>query len=201
MDLASTAVRQAISKEQKEKVVEGLLPLFEKSSVVVGLRYKGLTVKQMEEFRNQLPETAKLMVCKNTLVNLASQRVPGWVELEPATKGDNAWLFVEEDDIAKPITKQSGPLPLGVSGGVIEGQAFGHEMMKRLESMPTRKELMAKVAGLLKQVPMRVALAIKAVPSKLSRSVKALADAEEADRTKLLGDVFPLGVGKPAEGQ
>ena len=40
----------------------------------------------MEEFRNQLPETAKLMVCKNTLVNLASQRVPGWVELEPATK-------------------------------------------------------------------------------------------------------------------
>ena len=172
-------------------------------------------------------------------------------------QGDNAWLFVEEDDIAKvakvyvqyqealrkaqPITKQSGPLPLGVSGaeqggwvmmharlfsifyydhqrldmdcnppiplsfflpgGVIEGQAFGHEMMKRLESMPTRKELMAKVAGLLKQVPMRVALAIKAVPSKLSRSVKALADAEEADRTKLVGDVFPLGAGKPAEGQ
>ena len=84
---------------------------------------------------------------------------------------------------------------------MIEGQAFGHEMIKRLESMPTRKELMAKVAGLLKQVPMRVALAIKAVPSKLSRSVKALADAEEADRTKLVGDVFPLGAGKPAEGQ
>ena len=36
--------RHAISKEQKERVVEGLLPLFEKSSVIVGLRYKGLTV-------------------------------------------------------------------------------------------------------------------------------------------------------------
>lgn len=115
----------------------------------------------MEDFRKLLPESAKFMVCKNTLVNIASQRVPGWVNLQPAAKvaewcrggwktmvrvdiayvmwctvpllqGDNAWLFIEEEDIAKvaksylqfqgdlkkalPTTLQATMRPLDVSG-------------------------------------------------------------------------------------
>lgn len=50
---------------------------------------------------------------------------------------------------------------------------------------------MATVAGLLKQVPIRVALAIKAIPTKLSRGIKTLADADEGDKSKLVGEVFP----------
>ena len=41
--------------------LEGLL---QSSAVVVGLRYQGLTVKQLQEFRRSLPQESKMLVCK-----------------------------------------------------------------------------------------------------------------------------------------
>lgn len=41
--------------------LEGLL---QSSAVVVGLRYQGLTVKQLQEFRRSLPKESKMLVCK-----------------------------------------------------------------------------------------------------------------------------------------
>ena len=80
-----------------------LVPLLEGSSVVIGLRYMGLTVKQMQDFRRSLPADAKLVVCKNTLMRVAIDQVPGWAELKPAAKGDNAWLFAPEESIAESV--------------------------------------------------------------------------------------------------
>lgn len=68
--------------------------LFSESTVVFGMRYQGLTVKQMQELRRVLPKESTLLVCKNTLVKRAADAVEGWGELKPAAKGDNAWLFV-----------------------------------------------------------------------------------------------------------
>lgn len=76
------------------QVLEELLG---KSAVVVGLRYQGLTVKQIQEFRRSLPADTKLLVCKNTLMRVAVDKTEGWESLKPATKGDNAWLFVNEE--------------------------------------------------------------------------------------------------------
>ena len=67
------------------------------SAVVVGLRYQGLTVKQLQDFRRSLPAESTMLVCKNTLMRRACEKVEGWSELSPAAKGDNAWLFVNEE--------------------------------------------------------------------------------------------------------
>lgn len=77
--------------------MQQLESLLQKSAVVVGLRYQGLTVKQIQEFRRSLPADSKMLVCKNTLMRVAIDRTDGWEELKPATKGDNAWLFVNEE--------------------------------------------------------------------------------------------------------
>jgi large subunit ribosomal protein L10 len=90
-------VHNAITRQRKEETVEVLEGLLAKSAVVVGLRYQGLTVKQLQDFRRSLPADSKMLVCKNTLMRVACDKVGGWDELKPATKGDNAWLFVNEE--------------------------------------------------------------------------------------------------------
>lgn len=96
-------VQNAISRQRKEETVQQLETLLQGSAVVVGLRYQGLTVKQLQEFRRSLPAESKVLVCKNTLMRVACDKVEGWSELKPATKGDNAWLFVNEEVIAESI--------------------------------------------------------------------------------------------------
>jgi large subunit ribosomal protein L10 len=96
-------IQNAISRQRKEETVQQLESLLQDSAVVVGLRYQGLTVKQLQDFRRALPAQSKVLVCKNTLMRVACDKVEGWGELKAATKGDNAWLFVNEEVIAESI--------------------------------------------------------------------------------------------------
>ncbi|KAI8112716.1 hypothetical protein M9434_004036 [Picochlorum sp. BPE23] len=200
-------VAQALNRQAKEETVSKIVPLLEESTVVVGLRYQGLTVKQMQQFRRSLPaEGATLLVCKNTLIKLAADQVEGWEELKPAAKGDNAWLFVQEEEISESIKaylkfqkEVEGEVPpeerdsitaLKMSGGVMSGKALTDADIKRLEKMPTKAELMATIARLLNQLPTKVAVSVKQVPNKLAYGVKALADADD-NKEAVVGDVLP----------
>lgn len=202
---ASQVVAQALSRAEKEEQVSKLVPLLEESSVVVGLRYQGLTVKQMQQFRRSLPtEGATLMVCKNTLVKNAADKVEGWEGLKPAAKGDNAWLFIQEEQISEsikaylkfsketrdalPAEERDNMYALQMSGGVMSGESLTEADIKRLESMPTKTELIATIARLLNQLPTKVAVSVKQVPTKLAYGVKALADADE-NKDAVVGDV------------
>lgn len=202
-----SVISNALSRAEKEAQVAKLVPLLEESSVVLGVRYQGLTVKQMMQFRRALPtEGATLMVCKNTLLKNAADQVGGWEDLKPAAKGDNAWLFIQEEQIADSIkayltfqkeTKEELPKEerdslhaLTMSGGAMSGEALTEADLKRLEKMPTKKELIATIARLLNQVPTKVAVGVKQVPSKLAFGVRALADADD-NKDAVVGDVLP----------
>lgn len=202
-------IENALSRQRKEETVDKLVPLLQSSAVVVGLRYQGLTVKQIQDFKRTLPGETKMVVCKNTLMKRAADAVEGWSELKPAAKGDNAWLFIQEDVISEsvkayvdfeaklkeklPKEEREKARPIDVSGGVMSGKALTYEEVKRLEKLPTKQQLIATIARLIKQVPTRVAVGIKQVPTKVALGVKALADAEE-DKSLIVGDVLP----KPA---
>jgi large subunit ribosomal protein L10 len=197
----------ALSRQGKEETLTKLKPLLEGSTVVVGLRYQGLTVKQMQEFRASLPqEGAKLLVCKNSLLKRAADEVEGWSDLKTAAKGDNAWLFIQEEYVAESIkaylkfqdkVKEGVPkderdtfVPLTVTGGAMSGKAIGPADIKTLKNLPNKKELIATIARLIKQVPTKVAVAVKQVPTKVALGIKAVADADE-DKSKLMGDIKP----------
>ena len=200
-------VAQALSRAEKEETVEKLVPLLEESTVVVGLRYQGLTVKQMQQFRRSLPaDGATLVVCKNTLMKIAADRVGGWDELKPTAKGDNAWLFVQEESISEsikaylkfqkevtdavPADERDSVTAATLSGGAMSGKSLTPADIKRLESMPTKTELMATIARLLNQLPTKVAVSVKQVPTKLAYGVKAIADADD-NKEAIVGDVLP----------
>jgi large subunit ribosomal protein L10 len=59
---------------------------------------------------------------------------------------------------------------------------------KRCENLPTKKQLQATIARLLKQPATKIASGIKAVPRKLAYGIKAIADLDE-DKSRIVGDV------------
>lgn len=203
----ASIVRAALSRKGKEETLEKLSDAFASSAVVFGVRFRGVPVKDVEALRRALPSSAKMIVCKNTLLRLAAERAgEGWEEVRPATSLENAWVFADEEAISGSVKayldfekKLLEPIPkeeratsnvTGISGAVFEGKFLDGKEAKKLSTMPTKAELMQRIAILIKKVPTKVALAINAVPRKVAFGVKALADGDD-DKTKLVGDVFP----------
>lgn len=197
----------ALSRPAKEATVTKLTEAFESASVVFGVRFQGVSVKSMESLRRALPPSAKLIVCKNTLVRRAAAAAGNWEALTPATSLENAWVFAPEDAIAGSVKayldfekalhadltkeeKEAKVKRTDVSGAVMEAAFLDSKALRSLKDMPTKLELITRIAVLIKKVPTKVALAINAVPTKVGRGVQALADGDD-DKTKLVGDVFP----------
>ncbi|KAH7332264.1 hypothetical protein KP509_20G078900 [Ceratopteris richardii] len=147
-------VDMAISREKKEATVEKVREQLENAYLVAGIKYTGLTVKQLQEIRRKLPETVTLRVAKNTLMGKAIEGTQ-WEALKPCLKGMNAWLFVKTEEIPaalKPYRELQKELKLDsndFTGAVFEGKFFAPEEMNVLETMPSRAELYAKLLGSL----------------------------------------------------
>ena len=63
--------------------------------------------------------------------------------------------------------------------GCLDGQVFTPADLKKLEDLPSKQELIAKIAGMIKQMPTKVALAVNALPRKTAYAVKAVKDKME----------------------
>lgn len=164
----------------------------------------------MEALRRGIPESSSVAVAKNSLMRVAVREVPGWSALEDkGCDGDNAWIFVGEDGIADTVkfwNKFSADLekaaaanvpkgstkkveaPTSVSCAVMDGKYMTAAELKRCENLPTKAQLLATIARLLKQPAKKIATGVKMVPTKLAYGIKALAELDE-DKTKLVGDV------------
>lgn len=202
-------VHNALTKKVKVETVEKLEKAFRESAIVYGLRFKDLNVKTMTDFRRSLPEGTKTYVCKNTLLKVAADKVQGWEAIKESAKGENAWVFVNEEVIADsvkaynkfneklleryPKEKRKDMKPTQITGCVMDNRVLDMVAFKKLEKMPTKTELIATIARLLNQIPTKVAVGIKQVPTKLAYGVKALADGDD-NKEAVVSAIFP----KPA---
>uniref|UniRef100_A0A7N0ZV31 Large ribosomal subunit protein uL10c n=1 Tax=Kalanchoe fedtschenkoi TaxID=63787 RepID=A0A7N0ZV31_KALFE len=186
-----STIRAAISRSKKEVTVENVKQQLENCYLLAGIKYKGLTVKQLQELRQALPETAKLIVAKNTLVGKAIEGTQ-WETLKPCMKGMNAWLFVHSEEIPKAIKpyrnflKEKKLEDNDFTGAVFEGKFYEPAEFTTLENMPTKAEIYAKLLGSLKspasslvgtlQAPARqVVMVLKAYVKKLEEEAAASA--------------------------
>lgn len=71
-------VRMAISRKKKEETVEKTRQQLEGCMLVAGIKYTGLTVKQMQQLRKALPQETTLMVAKNKLIGMFSTPLRNW---------------------------------------------------------------------------------------------------------------------------
>lgn len=148
----------AISRQKKEEVLQELVEKFKTAKSVVFAEYRGLTVKQVGEVRNQLREQGiYYKVAKKTLLNLAAQQA-GFKSIPVEyMEGPISAVFSFQDEVSGPkIIYKLGKEFEGLSlkGGLMDGQAFGAAQAVQLAQIPSKEELIAKMLGSL-QAPIR----------------------------------------------
>ena len=108
---------------QKDASVAELTKSFESSSAVLLTEYRGLTVAQLKELRNNIRQDAEYAVVKNTLTKIAAHNA-GITALDEDLKGPPAVAFVHGDFVATAKAlrdfAKANPL-LVIKAGIYEG--------------------------------------------------------------------------------
>ncbi len=141
----------AITREKKETLVAALVNKLQTAKSVVFTDYRGLTVEEIDEVRNQLREQGiEFKVIKNTLFKIAAKEAG--IELSDDIIGGHpvAVAFAGDDEVAPAkvvyaYTKKNDKF--GIVGGILEGKEISDIMVKSLASLPGREELYAKLVG------------------------------------------------------
>ncbi len=141
----------AITRAKKEEIVENLKEKLSKAKTVIFARYKGLTVKDLTDLRNQLKEQeGEGWVVKNTLTKIALGKktdVPNKI-----LKGQTALFFSYKDELASPkiVYKfAQGKENLVIKGGIFESRFIEANEVLKLAQIPSREELLGKIVGSL----------------------------------------------------
>src|SRR4051812_504218 len=145
--------------------------------------YRGLNVKQLAGVRNALrPVGAEHVVYKNTLARIAV-REAGVDGLEEILVGPTALTFVTGDvaGAAKALRDSSKTLPtLVVKGGVLGGVPLSAEDVNALADLPSREELLARIAGAFQAPLVKTAGLLSALPRKFAYGLQALIEKQAA---------------------
>ncbi|WP_159785377.1 50S ribosomal protein L10 [Sodalinema gerasimenkoae] len=180
--------------ENKKAIVAELKETLSESQLAVVIDYKGLSVAQMTDLRGRLRETdAVCKVTKNTLMRIAVEGDETWEPMTEFLEGSSAFLFAK-DDFGTAIKAyqafQKDTKKTELRGGVLEGQKLSPDDIKALTELPTKEELIARIAAAINSiptklavgtnaVPKKLAVGIKEVPSSLVRAVKAVSEKEQ----------------------
>jgi large subunit ribosomal protein L10 len=143
----------AISRAAKETAVDKLTDELGRIKLAVMTDYRGLTVREAEELREQLrKEGITYRVAKNTLLRIAMQNNPALADVDPKTFTGPMALALGFDDEVAPArvifqyAKKHDALEI-VGGVTGDGQVLTAAQVKALATMPTREQLIAQVVG------------------------------------------------------
>jgi large subunit ribosomal protein L10 len=138
--------------ESKQAAVAGIRQKIESSKSMVLIDYKGLTVAEVTELRNQFRrEGAAYHVLKNTMLEHAARDL-GIPDLIPFLKGSTAVAFGIADPVAPAkviadFIKKSKKTE--IKCGYIEGKVIGAASVRALAELPPKEVLIARVMGSL----------------------------------------------------
>ncbi|MCC5898937.1 MAG: 50S ribosomal protein L10 [Phormidium sp. BM_Day4_Bin.17] len=162
--------------ENKKAIVAELKETLSESQLAVVIDFKGLSVAQMTDLRGRLRETdAVCKVTKNTLMRIAVEGDENWEPMTEFLEGSSAFLFAK-DDFGTAIKAyqafQKDTKKTELRGGVLEGQKLSADDVKALTELPTKEELIARIAAAINSIPTKLAVGTNAVPKKLAVGIK-----------------------------
>jgi len=177
----------ANTKAGKTAILERTKKLIETSSVILSIPWEGVTKEQVDMLKKELPPTAKASVVKNALMRKSIEGTK-FEALSPKLKGENVYFFIPEGE-SKPTyegferwAKEVKRTDKGPTGAVMENVLYVGDNIKSVVNLPTKKELITKIAQGIKAVPTKVGRAVGAVPNKLGRAFGAIKDKLEQNQ-------------------
>ena len=154
--------------EEKAQLLSELNELFSNSEIVVVSHYKGLTVKEVSELRDNIRKVgAGFRVTKNRITRLALKGT-NFENLADLFKGPTAIAFASDPvsackacvEFAKTNEK------LIIVGGAMGTGVLSTDEINKLASIPSMDELRAKIIGLLQAPGAQLARVTKAYSEK-----------------------------------
>lgn len=168
----------------KQEKVDRVKSLLDTSEMIFTVPAGSMTVSETQELRKSLPEGTVMSVVKNKLMARAMEGTDYECAGE-LLKGPNMWFFIEEDigatikafnKFAKDQDKkESHP----IKGGTMEGVVYDANGVDAIGKLPSKIELITRIAGGINAVPTKLARVVKAPGEKMARAIK-LATEEES---------------------
>ena len=173
---------KANTKEGKVAILERTKKLIDSSNLILTLPFEGVTKEQVDLLRKEIPKgTTKVSVVKNALMKKSLEGTK-FEALGKAIKGETMFFFIPEGE-SKPTfealqrwskeAKRTEPQHKPTAAAM-ENTLYGAAQVEAVVNLPTKKELITKIAQGIKAVPLKVARGVKAVPNKLGRAFGAL---------------------------
>ena len=171
MDREPRAEKVAVVDEVRDRVA--------RSAAVLVTEYRGLSVTGIGKLRTNVRSAGgDYKVYKNTLVRIATADldVDG---LHDLLTGPTALAFVESDAVAvaKALRDFAKDNPvLVIKGGLLGGSLLGEEQITALADLPSREELLARIAGGMAAPAQKFASLLYATMARFAYAVSALVD-------------------------
>jgi large subunit ribosomal protein L10 len=170
-------------RPDKVAIVEEITAKLNDSVAVFVSEYRGMSVGALADLRTPLRDAgAEHKVYKNTLARLAASAAGADALTEHLT-GPTALTFVTGDSVAaaKALVDQAKTNPaLVVKGGLLGDSPMSADEVKALASLPSREELLARLAGALQAPLVKTAGLLQALPRNFAYGLNALIEQQEA---------------------
>lgn len=164
----------ALKKKQEE--VQELAEKFKTAKIVLLADYRGINVTDVTNLRNDLRNAkAEYRVIKNNIVKRALE-ANGENGLDELLEGPTAVVIGQEDylDPLKAIYNFAKNNDFyKIKGGIIEGKVMTPEELIALAKLPSRQELLAKLAGALLGNITKLAVALDQVRAQKEETANA----------------------------
>jgi large subunit ribosomal protein L10 len=182
-DVSTNVDRERAPRAEKVAIVDEIAAKLNDSVAVFASEYRGMSVADLADLRIPLREAgAEHKVYKNTLARLAATAA-GREALVEHLNGPTALTFVTGDSVAaaKALVDRAKARPvLVVKGGLLGDSALSADDVKALATLPSREELLARLAGALQAPLVKTAGLLQALPRRFAYGLNALIDQREA---------------------
>ncbi len=164
-----------MDRAQKHEFVQFLNTDLAQAQTVVVAHYRGLTVGQMEQLRqDSLENSTSFRVVKNRLAKRAFEGT-NFASLADLMVGPSAIAYSSDPVAAAKVvhTFAKDNKHLVIMGGVLGDKKLSVEEVEALATMPSLDELRAKLLGLLAAPATRIATCSQEPAAKLARVLQA----------------------------
>ncbi|OLZ10963.1 50S ribosomal protein L10 [Sulfobacillus thermosulfidooxidans] len=167
---------------QKAQIIEETREELEGSSSAVLANYRGLTVQQLNQLRENLRKGGvTLRVIKNTLIKRAADEV-GIEGLEPYLEGPTAVAFSHDDPVAaaKLMTQAAREFrKIEIKAGILGKRAIAAQEVRNLAELPSREVLLGKLVGTLNAPIQQLVWVLNAPLTNLARALDQIRQQKE----------------------
>jgi large subunit ribosomal protein L10 len=171
-------------RPEKRDVVQDVKEKVQDASMIVFADYRGLSVSDMTELRQQLSEEqASLTVFKNTMMRIALSEL----EIEYPDEmliGPSALVRAEGDPtkVSKLLVKYAKKKEcFAIKGGIYEDSIIEDSVIIQLSQLPGREELIAKSVGLIKSPITNLVLCLSSPIQGLINALNAIKEKKQED--------------------